>query len=1104
MLVEQLYFSKIDERLTNLTPAQGNTCRWLLSKSEYTDWYNNVKLHDHCGFLWIKGNPGTGKSTLMKFLFENERSNRKNDHLQILLSFFFLARGTPEEKSTVGLYRSLLHQLFQKVPSLTESLNWMTPDGARVIQRGGWSEEALKQTLKHAAEKLGNTSLTMYIDALDECEDSQAERMIRFFEELCEESVGKIRICFSSRHYPHIEITTGAELTLEDEDGHKEDIQKYIKSNLKLGRRNQQTESLQLEILEKSSRIFLWVVLVIKILTDLPDKSIRKMRERLQEIPTKLTKLFKMILARDRKNLEQMKHCLSWVLFAIRPLKPQELYFAIQLGLDKACSAYWDTDDIDIDSMKTFVKSSSKGLIEVTRNKAGEVQFIHESVREFLLSEDGARWSGASGNLVGHGHRHLRDCCLAQINATITQHVDIPESLPKPAETDKLRKTIASKFPFLQYAVLSILQHANSAQHAGLDQRAFLSDFPLPRWIFLNNAFEKFEVRRYTQTVTLLYILAERNLADLIHIYPHLESWLDVHDDRYGPPIFAARATGSHEAAKAILQAQIHERPAGSSVRRLLERCLENTDNNPTFGRDFTFSRTKGVTQHVIEQGDEVVLNFLYSLGKVDPAWKERKDRHLRMPLAWAAKNGQDGVVRFLLEKGAEVDWKDRDRRTALCEGTLGGHEAVVKLLLKNGAEVDSKDINGKTPLSHAAYEGDQAVVKLLLENGAEVESKDNNGRTPLSWAASSQNKAVVELLLKNGAEVDSKDNNGQTPLSWAARRANEDVVELLLENGAEVELKDNNGRTLLSLAASRNFNSGVTKLLLSNPRVDPEAKDKDGRSPLSWAASDGDAAVTKLLLSDHRVNPEAKDNNGRTPLSWAASSNFLSAVIKLLLSDHRVNPEARDKDGRTPLSWAASRNFNSDMVKLLLSDPRVDPEARDKDGRTPLSWAASDGNEAEIKLLLSDPRVDPEAKDNDGRTPLSWAASERYGISVIELLLSDPRVNPEAKDNDGRTPLSWAASKGFHTSVPRLLLSDPRVDPEAKDNNGRTPLSWAASDGYEAVIKLLLSDPRVDPDAKDKDGRTPSSWAREKGYDNVARLLEGQRSSLGLRVTTL
>lgn len=37
-LLEQLYFTKIDDRLTNLGPAQKGTCNWFLSKPEYTAW----------------------------------------------------------------------------------------------------------------------------------------------------------------------------------------------------------------------------------------------------------------------------------------------------------------------------------------------------------------------------------------------------------------------------------------------------------------------------------------------------------------------------------------------------------------------------------------------------------------------------------------------------------------------------------------------------------------------------------------------------------------------------------------------------------------------------------------------------------------------------------------------------------------------------------------------------------------------------------------------------------------------------------------------------------------------------------------------------------
>ncbi|KAF7953346.1 hypothetical protein EAE96_006556 [Botrytis aclada] len=267
-IIDRLYFPKIDERLTSLTAAQGKTCRWFLTKSEYLSWNDVSKRQDHQGFLWIKGNPGTGKSTLMKLLFEEAKLKTKGDFSKITLSFFFLARGTIEERTTTGLYRSLLHQLFEKMIELRDSLEWMTADGARGIERNGWSEPALKQTLKHAIAKLGTRSLMIFVDALDECDQKQAREMVSFFEELCEladVSQLNLQICFSSRHYPTIVIHKGMELTLGGEPGHKEDIQHYIKSKLRLDK-SKQAEALRSEIRQKSSGIFLWVVLVLDIL----------------------------------------------------------------------------------------------------------------------------------------------------------------------------------------------------------------------------------------------------------------------------------------------------------------------------------------------------------------------------------------------------------------------------------------------------------------------------------------------------------------------------------------------------------------------------------------------------------------------------------------------------------------------------------------------------------------------------------------------------------------------------------------------------------------------------------------------------------------------
>ncbi|KAL8366751.1 hypothetical protein RB595_010556 [Gaeumannomyces hyphopodioides] len=819
-LVERLFFSKIDERLTHLTAAQGRTCRWFLAKPEYTAWRDMAQQPDGGGFLWIKGNPGTGKSTLMKLLFEEARGSAKGDSSQIILSFFFLARGTIEEKSTIGLYRSFLHQLFEKTVDLRGSLEWMTAYGARGILQNGWHEEALKQTLKHAIPKLGSRSLTIFVDALDECDQSQAAGMVCFFEELCDDAKDanvKLRICFSSRHYPTVVIQQGVEVTLEAENGHADDIESYIKAELRLGK-NKHAETLRAEILKKSSGIFLWVVLVLDILRkEYPNSSvsISKIRNRLEQIPPELNDLFKMILARDGENIEQLHVCLKWVLFATRPLKPQELYFAVQLGLDKERSGYWDHEDVEEDQMKTFVRTSSKGLAEVTRNKASEIQFIHESVRDFLLGRYGGQWSGAFGNFEGHCHDILKDCCLAQLNAPIGDGIDIPDALPQGAEAAQLREELHQKFPFLEYSVLNVLHHANCAQQHGREQGHLLADFPLPQWVTLNNALERHAVRRYTKSVNLLYILAEKNLADLIRIHYQPAACFKVGEERYGPPIFAALATRSHDAVEAILKSLQARVQHLSPLPDLWAQYQRDQGSRTDFGRSFVCSRRQDILSYLRERDDEAILSACIFSGQVEVDAKDKEGRTL---LSRAAGNGRETIVQLLLNTGqAETDAKDRGGWTPLLYAARYGHEAVVRLLLNTGqVEVDAKDNFGRTPLSLAARSGHEAVVQLLLNTSrVEVDAKDKEGRTALSLAAENGHEAVVQLLLNTGqVEIDAKDNLGRTPLSKAAENGHEAVVQLLLNTGqVDVNAEDKKGRTPLSRAAEMN-RKDVVRLL--------------------------------------------------------------------------------------------------------------------------------------------------------------------------------------------------------------------------------------------------------------------------------------------------
>ena len=377
LLLESLRFDQIDSRQMTIKKAHAKTCKWLLRNSEYLDWLVSNKLYEHHGFLWIKGKPGAGKSTLLKFLLANSRKSMKDS---IIISFFFNARGDQLEKSTLGTYQSLLLQLLERIPTLEsvfESLDLSTKGNFANYQ---WSVESLKALLEETIYRLGDTSVICIIDALDECDEREIRDMTSFFERVGDLAVSaniKFRVCFSSRHYPHISLRKGLYLTLEGQEGHTQDITSYIESELKIGH-SKVANQIRIDLQEKASGVFLWVVLVVEILNKEHDSGrIHALRRRLQEIPGDLHELFREVLTRGSHNQDELILCLQWVLFAKHPLTPEELYYAILSGTDPLELSSWDSRVITISDMKRFILNASKGLTETTASKNPKCQFIH-------------------------------------------------------------------------------------------------------------------------------------------------------------------------------------------------------------------------------------------------------------------------------------------------------------------------------------------------------------------------------------------------------------------------------------------------------------------------------------------------------------------------------------------------------------------------------------------------------------------------------------------------------------------------------------------------------------------------------------------------------
>jgi ankyrin repeat protein len=954
-LLESLRSEQLDTRQMTIKNAHTKTCKWLLKNSEYLRWLNPTKLSEHHGFLWVKGKPGTGKSTLIKFALANARRTMQDS---VVISFFFNARGERLEKSTIGTYRSLLLQLLDKLPALQYIFDSLGISGSSISTHYQWSVESLKTLLEQAIKGLGKTSVVCFIDALDECEERQIRDMISFFEHVGQLAVTagiQFNVCFSSRHYPHITIQKNVELILEGQEGHSQDIVNYLGSELKIGY-NKLAKQIRVQVQEKASGIFMWVILVVGILNEEHDRGrMHALQKRLREIPSDLHELFRDILTRDSKDRDELVLCIQWILFARQPLSPEQLYFAILSGVSPEALSRWDSNETPMNVIERFILSSSKGLAEITKSKSPKAQFIHESVKDFLIKGNGLAdiWPDLKSNFQGQSHERLKQCCLTYIGPAVSSDLGFSKELSNASkeEATAVRESTTVLFPFLEYAVRNLLYHADVAEGSSISQATFIQRFPLADWIKINNLLETHNVRRHTEKVSLLYILAEGNMSNLIRGHPSIQSCFEGEEERYGSPFFAALATRSEEAVRTFLEAQLVNQSPGSSLSGLYNQHCQDNSSQHQFGRNFKYSKKRTMLSYLAELGNEIMFAAALKSGQVKV---NLTDSSGRTPLSWAAEKGNEGVVKLLLDTDqVEVDLKDSSGRAPLLWAAEKGNEAVVKLLLDTGrVEVDLKDSFGQTPLSWAAEKGHEGVVKLLLDTGrVEVDLKDSSDRTPLSCAAKNGHEAVVKLLLDTGrVEVDLKDSSDRTLLLCAAKNGHEAVVKLLLDTGrVEVDLKDRSDQTPL-LCAAKNGHEAVVKLLLDTGRVEVDLKDSSGRTPLLWAVERGHDRVVKLLLDTGQVEIDLKSSSGWMPLSWAARMGH-EAVVKLLLDTGQVEVDLKDSFGQTPLSWAAERGHDR-VVKLLLDTDQVEVDLKDSSGQTPLSRAAAGGHEAVVKLL--------------------------------------------------------------------------------------------------------------------------------------------------------
>ncbi|KAL6819660.1 ankyrin repeat-containing domain protein [Trichoderma sp. SZMC 28015] len=966
--LRSLSFREQEHRYKEIHSAK-DTCEWLLEDSQYQAWMCKSR-----GLFWVKGNPGAGKSVLMKYAVKMMNCRKPGE---LVVSFFIHGRGTPLQKNLLGVFRALLNSMLTSFPKYLSQLAERFNDyerrfGTYQENRWSWTEKELQDFMSEVLIKgTKNRPVTIFIDAIDECGEFHAKYLLEYFKSLMnniEREDAQVKICFSSRHFPLLGLKTISTISVEERND--KDIRLVIRERLKQIEPKARRQQMEKEILLKAQGGFQWVVLITSMVIDGNTIGIKaeKLHEMIQTTPEALDELYTNILSgvTEAEN-HQMTKLFQWILFAERPLSTQELREALATDKDMTCTtvsqlrshASWSDT---LEDFEKHVRHISRGLVEFhTReiweqyepggeDSDREVQFVHQSVADYILGKflSHVGFADASRSQIGVGHFEISRSCFKYLALK-----EVLEGAQLP------RGTFSARFPLVPYVVRSVFHHIREVEREGIPQHDLLQ---LIQWD---------RQSKFLRKIASVWRVMDPNNAHSPIGWPFIGA----------TPLHVLAALGSKSAFDALLQKDDVEvdgrdsdgnTPLHLAIRNchqnmalaLLNRSIEWQSRHGAINQgSIQYKYTSGRKNHFVNinaenNAGEAPLWIALTVDAEEMIMKlieAGADLHVFRLQTWlvayAICNRNKTLLLKLLEenvklKGAiyfaleELSYKD-------CDDVL---EEFLSELLKAGANThksrrftqssEDEDERDDEALLLASRRGQTAIVNLLLSHGVSANSRHIHGMFPLLVATSIGHEPIVKLLLENGADVNEKEtsNYGRTSLWVAIQKGHKAVAKLLIDKGADVNVSDRNGMTLLSWAIFED-KIRVVKFLITN-KADINGTDKNGVKLLLWALQNKREAVARLLINNG-ADINTRSTSGLTPLSWASQSGH-EAIARLLI-EKGADINASDKYGLNPLLYA-SKSGHEAIVRLLI-EKGADINASDKYGLNAFSWAIQAGH---------------------------------------------------------------------------------------------------------------------------------------------------------------
>jgi hypothetical protein len=637
----------------------------------------------------------------------------------------------------------------------------------------------------------GQNHLTCFIDALDECPEDDVRAMLKSLGSLSDAALDDgidLHVCFSSRHYPHITFERCQHLILDGQEGHEQDISTYVQNEL-VGK-GKLIENMKLEIQRRAQGVFLWAELVVQILNKDSDRgNVSRLQTRLDEIPDGLDDLFRDILQRGVQENSYLVQILQWILYAQRPLTPQEMYLAVHSGTsDSTHIKPWDSEEIEPRAVHLFILDSSKGLAEMTKGtkrRESTVQFIHESVRDYLRKTGfGVLAPNLVEDLEGATHEYLYRCCSQWISNDVVKHLLVPEKLPKAKspEAKDLRDNAAKLFPFLGYCASNVVYHADLALKRGTLQDQFVVMFPLIQFLVVNNVLAIHDTRRHDKLRSILIEKRATSFLALEIISAEPNTWTQRRDLEEALRL-AKTVRESSQLVASFIQLDRALEP-WTTPKETIKLAIDtrNVAALRALGQYLRGSYRPNIVSLMLQSRDSVLHREIFEWA-VAPGSHESVNSIpslLSTAMIKAVYNDDVNIVRLILSAPDTLNLA-YDSAALLIDACLLGHTSIVQLFLEHDVQAQAAALNTPTPLIAAVQGGHGSVVHSLLLHGAKVDRLDSTSRSALGEACKNGHEAVVRILLEHGADVNLASGQHPSPLIAALENGHVNIVQLLL-----------------------------------------------------------------------------------------------------------------------------------------------------------------------------------------------------------------------------------------------------------------------------------------------------------------------------------